>query len=364
MSPMTRRRPLAEDQANTVNRELADELSAAGAKAFTGAIEVIDRGTRNRARLYLYEGGVYAVDLEGYQRPVYARLRSSGAFALRSDAELAVLAGLDVPDPAALAQAVDNGWLSVEALAGVHQELLLAALGGVLALAKVKTRPREGETTARFCTLPLPVDPLFETVRIRARRLQGTWAILAPGTPAGTAVLSRTPTALDACVAPIELPAMARELDGRRSLDEVAWSLGFTRAEAAHVAAALINSGLARVEVDAPAAPAPAHHLVPESFGARGVEPVGPVRMLPLHSVPEPPAPVPVPADRSCDDGDERVVERARAEVERLHTEFQAAVRMEQEAINHTADMSDRLRDARVTLATLEMAEAAASGII
>jgi hypothetical protein len=53
----------------------------------------------------------------------------------------------------------------------------------------------------------------------------------------------------------------------------------------------------------------------------------------------------------------ERGLESARADVARLHTELQACVRAEQEAINATAEVSQRLRDARVILATLEMTE-------
>ena len=68
MSLMVSRRHLEDERPSVINDELARELSVAGAKGFTGALEVLDRVTRNRARVYLYEGGLYAIDLEGYRQ--------------------------------------------------------------------------------------------------------------------------------------------------------------------------------------------------------------------------------------------------------------------------------------------------------
>lgn len=381
MSLMAPRRHADETQSAAINEELVSELSTLGAKAFTGAVEVLDRGTRNRARLFLYDGGLYAVDLEGYPRAVFARLRTAGLLAPRSAAELTALAGLDIPDPTVITHAIDRQWISIDDLANVHQELLLASLGAVLVLPKVKTRPRKGQTSAEFCTLPLPVDPLFDTVRMRADRLQGTWAMLAPGAAPGHAVLSRTLVPLDRTALSPEVTALAGAVDGTRSLDVIAHALGLTRAEVVHVASALIRSGMARVEIDVPEATEPAHYLVPEAFGSHRVVPVVPERVPQLKQKPPTPVVVEPPVEsavlqavvptalptalpmalplRPIGDVDERErgLENARADVTRLHTELQACVRAEQEAINATAEVSQRLRDARVTLASLEMAE-------
>ncbi len=378
MSLMVPRRHLEDERPSVINDELARELSAAAAKEFTGAIEVLDRATRNRARVYLYEGGLYAIDLEGYPPSVFARLRTAGVFAKRSSQELAILANLDVPDAAVMTHAVDAGWLTIEMLAGVHQELLLASLGSVLALPKVKTRPRKGLTTAEFCTMPLPVEPLFDTVRMRADRMQGTWSMLAPGTEPGQATLARTLVPADGAAATAELTALARGIDSGTCLDAVASSLGFTRAEAVHVASGLVRAGMARVVADPPEHAEPSRYLVPEAFGSHQVVPVVPARVPPLQKKSPTPTPTQVPSERAMqlptvpparpvsstrviDDVEEREVglERARADVQRLHTELQVCVRAEQEAINATAEVSQRLRDARVTLANLEMTEGA-----
>ncbi len=260
-----------------VNSDVAGELLGAGEKSITGSIDVMDKCMKTHARLYLYDGGLYAIDLEGYSQPVFARLHSSGLFSTHSDAELAMLARLDIPDPQAVAQAVDKGWVSIEALANVHQEMLLAALGSVLALPKAKARTRKGETSSRFCTLPLPVDTLVDTVCMRADRMQGTWAMSAPGASPGDSVLRHASAPLAERATSPEVGAMAREIDGVRTLDAIANALGFTRAEAVHVASALIRSGMARVDVDVKAQPAPPQHLVPESFGTHRIVPGAPV---------------------------------------------------------------------------------------
>lgn len=359
-----------DEQAAHVNLELVGELVAAGAKSMTGSIEVSDKVTKVQARMFLYEGGLYAIDLGGYARPVFARLRSSGIFATRNGNELAVLTRLDIPDPLAVAQAVGRGWLTIEALANVHQEMLLAALGAVLTLPKAKARTRKGQTSSRFCTLPLPVETLVDTVRMRADRLHSTWSMLSPDAAAGASVLRHTPSPLVERTSSPEVSAMAQEVDGVRGLDAVAHALGFSRAEAVHVASVLVRSGLALVDADAIEQPSPTQYLVPEAFGTHRITPVAPIEAerVPLPS-PQASTPTSAPTTvlplRPVDDvGDrERRLESLRPGVARLQEELQACVRAEQEAINQTAEASERLRAARVTLAHMEVAEAVPLGI-
>jgi hypothetical protein len=359
--------------------ELADELLSAGAKAVTGSIEVSDKSAKVHARLYLYDGGLYAVELDGYSRPVFARLRSSGLFANRAPGELALLAGLDIPDTDVIGHAVGKGWVSIEALANVHQEMLLAALGAVIELPKVKLRLHKGQTTSRFCTLPIPVETLVETVRMRADRLHGTWIMVCPDVAADAAVLRHVPSPVVERTGSPEVGAMANEIDGARNLDAIAHALGFTRAEAVHVAAALIRSGQARVDTDSAATPQPTRYLVPEAFGTHRVIAAEPVKAPPKKPLPTPApsaAAAELPVDRPVvetavlpvrpvdDVGErERRLKSQRREVARLHEELQSCVRAEQELLNRTAEVGERLREARVTLAQMEMAEALPVGI-
>jgi len=59
----------------------------------------------------------------------------------------------------------------------------------------------------------------------------------------------------------------------------------------------------------------------------------------------------------------ERRLEEARAEVTRLLGHLQDAVRAEQEAINRTAEVSQRLREARAAVARIEIDESLPLGI-
>lgn len=357
-----------------VNHDLVHELLAAGARSITGSIEVTDKSTKAQARLFLYQGGLYSIDLAGYSPPVFARLRSSGIFSTRTDAELALLARFDMPDPDAVAHAVGTGWVSIDVLANVHQELLLAALGAVLALPKAKVSIRTGPTSSRFCTMPLPGETLVDTIRMRADRLQGTWSMIAPDTEAGESVLRQSPSPVADQGTSAEVAAMAREIDGIRTLDAVAHALGFTRAEAVHVASALIRSGFARVDVEVPPQPVPPQYLVPEAFATHRL--VQPVRLPAPVPAPAPPSSAPeaaparsaVPPVRPVEDdaGDrerERRLKNLRRDIARLQEELQACVRAEQESIDRTAEVSVRLRDARVTLAQLETVEAVPLGV-
>ncbi len=361
MSLLAPRRHVDEAARPVHNADLLSALAQATRRSLTGALEVTDRETSSVARLYIYEGGLYAVDLGGYRCRVYARLQCSGAFANRSTAELALLTGLDAPNPQAVASAVQQGWLSADGLAGVHREFALAGLGAALTLGKVKIRERRGQTTSQFCTLPLPLDSVLAAVQMRADRMVETWSTVAPGSEPGSATLVRTGVSNGRGTLPNEMRALESAIDGMRSLDELAWSLGFTRAEAVHVASILIGVGAVRIEVPGPQHTLPDYHLVPESFGSRPVDdraapvvaPLATVTALDSRRI----APIDDVAER-----EQRLI-RARAEVERLQAELQRSLRAEQAAINHAAEVGQQLREARVAVARIEIAEAVPLGI-
>ncbi|MDQ1323044.1 MAG: hypothetical protein QG661_2496 [Actinomycetota bacterium] len=388
MSIMTPKRRPEADAAGGLNQATVAELSSAAGSAFTGSIDIVERSTKATARLFLYEGGLYAADLDGFAPQVSHRLIASGSCADLSAGDRDLLRGLDVPDAGAIAHAVESGWFSVEALGRVHQEFLVAAFGRVTSLPKVKVRMHKGQTTSHFCTLPLPIEPLFGLVRMREDRLQETWAMLAPGVGAADAVLCRTEVPVPVNPATPELAAMAREVDGHRGLDQLAQALGFTRAEAVHVASLLVSAGLVRVDPEVAVVPAATSYLVPEAFGTHRVVPrtpaIKPVAVVPERvadeaaaAPPSPPAhdeataprvrlpePLPLPL-RTMDDVPlrERRLEEARAEVTRLLGHLQDAVRAEQEAINRTAEVSQRLREARAAVARIEIDESLPLGI-
>ena len=257
-----------------LNDALVSELQAMARKRVTGALEVIDKAHGGTARLYLYEGGLYSVRLDGYEPRVGARLVASGAITVDALDRLG-----EVDDAGSGVRAVRAGLLEAESLATVHQEYVLASLGAVLALTKVKTKVRKGDVTDELCTLPLPVEPIFDVVARRAERTASTWAALDGGSSPATLVLRHTSTALPSSMRLLELAALSEASDGTSGLDTLAARTGLTRAEAVHLAALLIGAGvLAPVAGVAPEG-AGSRLAVPEAFGT--VAAVAPVRPQP-----------------------------------------------------------------------------------
>ena len=141
------------------------------------------------AHLYLYDGGLYTVHLDGYVPRVADRLLASGAIDVTRRSWLTSALGSDAGDPRVGPLAVERGWISADALAMIHQEYLLAGLGAVLTCARARVKLRKDASAGDFCTLPLPVDPLIDVLRMRAERLGGNWkALSARGAPATTVV--------------------------------------------------------------------------------------------------------------------------------------------------------------------------------
>jgi hypothetical protein len=191
--------------------------------------------------------------------------------------------------------AVEQSWLTADALAGLHQEYLVAGLGAVTVLAKVKIRLRKGESTKDFCTMPLPVEPLFDALRMRAGRLAAGWAaITAEGTPSTVALESRQ-VAPPADMTLPEFTSLTAAVDGRTSLDEVAYGLGLTRAEAVHMSMLLVRAGVLHVSATPAILRRSDRLLVPEAFGQYVPGPAAAAAVVAAGLEPEP-VPAPAPA--------------------------------------------------------------------
>ncbi len=368
MSPLVMRRRPRADEPSVVNADVVAALGRAAEDALTGVVEVSDRAHRSAARVFLYGGGIYAVELDGYQPPVAARLDAAGRFDALGSEDRTLLSALPDPDATAAALAVDRGWIAADALALVHQEFVLASAGAALTLHRARTRTRPGEVTDRVCTLPIPVSSVVETVRLRTRRLDDTWAMVDAGHPRGRGVLSRTDLPVQGVLSVGEAGHLAAEFDGKRTLDEVAFILGLTRAEAVHLASLLLNAGLAVVESDAEPSTPQGPLLVPEEFGSRSAPRLA--ALVPA-SVPsrEPDQdvatvgdeddtpPEPTSAAVSAPPAAVDPVTAARADVARRQAELLDCVRAEHAAVARTAEASQLLEEATARLARLEAGE-------
>lgn len=258
-----RRRRSASDEHSTTP-VVSTALLQAAAEHFTGELRVSLSQSAGTAHLYLLDGALYSILLDGYPADPIARLVTGGH--------------LEASDAALLSQGDDaesvgvmRGLFSVEAVAAVHAELLLAAMGAVIAGAAASLERHPGVVTGRLCGIPVAVTDVLAAVPLRAERLASTWALVSTTAGPDRVVLDRVDPGVELESALPESRALASALDGERTLDAVAATLGFTRAEAVHLAASLVAVGATLVVTDAGQDPQrqdpPAALLVPEAFG-------------------------------------------------------------------------------------------------
>lgn len=254
----------------TVNSRILRALEHARDHRVTGRILVTDLEADQAAAIFTFEGEVYAVALDGYEPRVSARLASGAR--VTPEQRAALEATHDAGGPARSgALAVAQGWVTAEVLAAVHQEFVVAAFGAVVCREHVRVHAEDGVTTEVVCALPLPLDALVATVEPRATRRAADERQITPD-DLGSAIVGRTSLQPPGALALPEVGALLDALDGVHPVDVVAGDLGFTRAEVAHLLAALVASGSVAVVGQATAA---GRWTVPEQFGDRSVVPGG-----------------------------------------------------------------------------------------
>ena len=271
-----------------LNDALVSELQAMARKKVTGALEVIDKAHGGTARLYLYEGGLYSVRLDGYEPRVGARLVASGA--------------ITVDDLDRLGE-VDDAGLGRESgprgPAG-SRDARDRASGVRARLARCGARAHQGQgegAQGRRDGRAVHPAPSGRADLRRRRPSRGAHGVDLGGARwghiAGHPVLRHTSTALPSSMRLPELAALSEAADGASGLDTLAARTGLTRAEAVHLAALLIGAGvLAPVAGVAPEG-AGSRLAVPEAFGT--VAAVAPVRPQPVPVAEPGPEPAPVP---------------------------------------------------------------------
>jgi len=245
------------------------ELMRAVEDDLTGRLDFEFRETGAQAHVFVYRGAVYAVDLQGFAPRVGSRLVSAGRITPEAAAELP-------PGADAGREAVRRGWIDADQLSDVHREFTVAGMGAVVQCREPRITRVPDAVTDAFCTVPLPVAPLLDSLTVRDERLLRTWAGLAPGAdPAMTSFTSTSVLLPDSLDHP-EVQALHRELRPGTSVDEAAERSGFTRAEAVHLLGLVAAAGCARLE-PRPISSPPADRLrTPEEFGRRRLAVPGP----------------------------------------------------------------------------------------
>ncbi len=262
-----------------LNKDVVKAMEQAAARGMTGSIAVTERAHGTTGHIYLYEGEVYSVLLDGYRPPVLRRLRSSDAIDESAMEEAAEVV-------AAEEWLVEQENLSAEDLGRVHQEISLAALSALLAAPRVKVKVHQGETTDRNCSVPLPVKALLTTLELRRSRELETCVRIGVMSQPGDVVLGSTGVEVAGSGGLPEFGPFLDVVDGATSLDDVARACGYTRAEALHLARLLILQGSVRVTGSDSARRIDHEWAVPEEFGTRALtKPPTPVVVDPVPDI-------------------------------------------------------------------------------
>ena len=223
------------------------ELSARADDGWTGRLKVSTPTGHDVGDLYLFEGDVYSVQLSDYQPRLFARLVAAGIIDGDREGEIDAFVAPEARDAAVGRYAVEHDWLPVERLAEFHSEYLLAGLGGMRSLDGVKIVAEADATTNVRCALPSPAADIIASIDLRMGRSREVWSRVGAATGPRETVLSWCGDRTMAPFVAPELAAFAAEVDGVRSVDEIADACGFTRAEAEFLTAALVKDGIVAV---------------------------------------------------------------------------------------------------------------------
>ncbi|MEL0282544.1 MAG: hypothetical protein VXA76_08500 [Actinomycetota bacterium] len=267
-----RRKNAGSDLANeastrVVNKDVHTALTKAAKSSWSGSVEIVDRAHGCTAHVYFHDGGVYSVQADGFRANIAARLVTAGVIT-PAQADHA----RTVESPATWL--VENGLVDVDSVGALHQEYLLAALGAVMELPKVKVKTHKGQTTATLCTMPLSMQALADTLDLRHSRYVSTAAMLHPEGNPGSLVLEDAGADLPAEVNIPEIRVFRGKVAPGRTIDDIAGASGLTRAEAVHLAWLLVSTGVVSVLGHGTAGVDPHQWTVPEEFGSRALEPM------------------------------------------------------------------------------------------
>ena len=267
-----RRKNAGSDLANeastrVVNKDVQAALTKAAKSSWSGSVEIVDRVHGCTAHVYFHEGGVYSVQADGFRANIAARLVTAGVI---TPAQADHARTVDSP----ATWLVENGLVDVDSVGALHQEYLLAALGAVMELPKVKIKTHKGQTTATLCTMPLTMQALAQTLDLRHSRYVSTAAMLHPEGNPGSLVLEDAGADLPAEVNIPEIRVFRGKVAPGRTIDDIAGASGLTRAEAVHLAWLLVSTSVVSVLGHGTAGGDPHQWTAPEEFGSRALEPM------------------------------------------------------------------------------------------
>lgn len=336
--------------------ETVPDLLRVAATRGTWCVHVVDRGEVRSGQVYLVDGALVAVNVDGFRPRVGHRLRSGGLVTDTAFAAALAACGGDVHAPGLGQELVDRGHLAAPVLAAVHREITLSAVGAMTTWVGTQGVLVADDTTDSLTMEPVAIDAVLKAVVRRRQRWELLWGEIA----SGLAVEECFPTAvaLPTGAAPLTVPAEAEALlaamNGRRSVDEVAGECGLTRFETGYLLHALVRAGRAEITARPGAATYGLQvHPVPEYTAVTAVDPA-------VGGTPEPVVPLATP--RSTPPSTPDAAQVAHAQARAALDEHLVAVDDVQAALariqQHAADL--RLDVPRMTTAAADAAHALA----
>lgn len=224
---------------------LPETLEGLARKNWTGRLRVTAAKHIGSVDIYFYEGGIYSASVEGFAPNLTARLMSAGVLNEERLATLGSQVGIDRLTAAVGAECVARGWIEIGTLEQLHAEVVLASIGSVIGLPKLKTKTFNNEVTATSCMLPKSVGDVLAAIAMRQQRNDRISATFPRSASSATAVLAIVDPGNEVVALAPEFGAFIRAVDGVRSIDRASGACGLTRAEGMAIAAALVGANAA-----------------------------------------------------------------------------------------------------------------------
>lgn len=240
----------------------------------TGRLHLDIPATAASADVFVVDGALYSVLLDGFEPQIVRRLLASD---LLTEEQVVVLADLGGDDAAAIGHhALDRGWVGAHQLSAIHHELLMASLSALLAAEDVRVDVQVGEVTARYCTAPVEWDEVRLLLSHRHAKVQHDCASIESALGGRGGSFSPSSSVLRACGDLAGHPALPGEfatfhecLRAPQTVDQAAGECGYSRAEALHITAEFARAGLVESAKRVGKSPQPASYAVPEAFPVR-----------------------------------------------------------------------------------------------
>ena len=222
-----------------------EELAFDNGIGRTGCLYVMAHDERHAGRIYLVEGQVYAIHVDGFRPRFIQRMFVGGYISEAQRDDLIARCGGPYSENAGTV-AMETGLVDKTLVEIMYREMLLSAAGAMASWGPLRTIFEPNEQTQAFAVRPLSVRALNTAVGKRREKWNELWAAVCPTSAIESAFPRSLITHAEAVERdfPSEVAALTTVCDGRTRFDDVAGALGFTRFEAVVFMGQLLDAGV------------------------------------------------------------------------------------------------------------------------